>query len=213
MNIYEKILKVRVGIIKAGLRMTGKNSYSGYSYFDLGDIVPVLETLCDEYGLFTIVSHGSEQSSLTLINTEKPDEVVEIVSPTSIAKLKGAHEVQNLGAVQTYLRRYLYMTAFNIVEHDALDATQGKEQSIKNGANKPPAMPPEKPEPITKEQTDRIFAYCKQLSELEARPVNEILVEIEAGYKSRISDMTSKQGINLAKQLVQRLNNPQRKTV
>ena len=41
------------------------------------------------------------------------------------ADLKGCHSVQNLGAVQTYTRRYLYITAFEIVEHDALDATTG----------------------------------------------------------------------------------------
>jgi len=36
------------------------------------------------------------------------------------------HDVQNLGAVQTYLRRYLYVNAFEIVEHDAIDKTEQK---------------------------------------------------------------------------------------
>ena len=44
----------------------------------------------------------------------------------SEAALKGCHAVQNLGAVQTYLRRYLWTTALEIVEHDAIDATTGK---------------------------------------------------------------------------------------
>jgi hypothetical protein len=35
--------------------------------------------------------------------------------------------VQNLGAVQTYLRRYLWTNCFELVEHDALDATTGME--------------------------------------------------------------------------------------
>jgi hypothetical protein len=43
------------------------------------------------------------------------------------AALKGCHEVQNIGAVETYQRRYLWVTAMEIVEHDALDATNGKE--------------------------------------------------------------------------------------
>jgi hypothetical protein len=33
--------------------------------------------------------------------------------------------VQNIGAVETYQRRYLYVTALSIVEHDALDAVTG----------------------------------------------------------------------------------------
>jgi hypothetical protein len=32
--------------------------------------------------------------------------------------------VQNLGAVQTYLRRYLWTNAFEIVEHDAIDSAK-----------------------------------------------------------------------------------------
>ncbi len=43
------------------------------------------------------------------------------------ANLKGCYPIQNLGAVETYSRRYLYVTALEIVEHDALDATTGSE--------------------------------------------------------------------------------------
>ena len=33
--------------------------------------------------------------------------------------------MQNIGAVETYQRRYLWVTAMEIVEHDALDSTTG----------------------------------------------------------------------------------------
>ena len=42
----------------------------------------------------------------------------------ALAALKGCHPVQNLGASQTYLRRYLWTTAMGIVEHDALDSVK-----------------------------------------------------------------------------------------
>ena len=53
--------------------------------------------------------------------------------------LKGAHPIQNLGAIETYKRRYLYLTAYEIVESDYLDAIQGKStkkllQAIRNSA-------------------------------------------------------------------------------
>jgi len=47
-----------------------------------------------------------------------------ITSPMSSAALKGCHDVQNLGAVQTYIRRYLWVTAMEIVEHDAIDSSE-----------------------------------------------------------------------------------------
>ena len=49
----------------------------------------------------------------------------------STAELKGCHAIQNLGAVQTYLRRYLWVTAMEIVENDALDAVTGSDVSKK----------------------------------------------------------------------------------
>jgi hypothetical protein len=59
----------------------------------------------------------------------------------SSAALKGCHDVQNLGAVQTYLRRYLWTNAFEIVEHDALDATTGGVEPAKKVEPKPIPLP------------------------------------------------------------------------
>jgi hypothetical protein len=42
----------------------------------------------------------------------------------SEAALKGCHPVQNLGAVETYIRRYLWVIALEIVEHDAVDSSE-----------------------------------------------------------------------------------------
>jgi hypothetical protein len=36
--------------------------------------------------------------------------------------MKGANEIQSLGAVQTYSRRYLYLAALGIVENDVVDS-------------------------------------------------------------------------------------------
>ena len=74
------------------------------------------------------MSFEEERATLTLVNAEKPDEVIVFTSPMKEATLKGAHAIQNLGAVETYQRRYLYMAAFEIVEADVLDASQGEQE-------------------------------------------------------------------------------------
>jgi len=81
-----------------------------------------------EFGLTGIISFGKETADLRIVNNEKPEEVIVIESPMSSAALKGCHEVQNLGAVQTYLRRYLWVAALEIVEHDALDSSKPVEK-------------------------------------------------------------------------------------
>jgi hypothetical protein len=62
---------------------------------------------------------------MTITNIEKPEEQIIITSPMGSAKLKACHEVQNIGAVETYQRRYLWVAALEIVEHDAIDASDG----------------------------------------------------------------------------------------
>jgi hypothetical protein len=62
-------------------------------------------------------------ATLDFIDIEKPEDKITFTSPMSTAALKGCHAVQNVGATETYLKRYLYQNCFEIVEADALDAT------------------------------------------------------------------------------------------
>jgi hypothetical protein len=126
MNVYQKLNEARERFHQSKLNKSGQNKFAGYKYFELSDfVVPALQ-IFKEVGLTSVISFGKETADMRIVNNEKPDEVIVIESPMSSAALKGCHEVQNLGAVQTYLRRYLWVAALEIVEHDALDATTGK---------------------------------------------------------------------------------------
>jgi hypothetical protein len=109
------------------LKKSGNNKFAGYQYFELGDFLPQTIDIFHDLGLCDAVSFSADLATLKVINSEKPDEVIEFTSPMGSAALKGCHEVQNIGAVETYQRRYLWVTAMDIVEHDALDATTAKE--------------------------------------------------------------------------------------
>lgn len=129
MNLYEKLALARQEFKTKGIKASGKNDFAKYSYFDLSDILPATTELEVKHKMISIVSFDKEYAKLTLINAEEPSEKIEFTSPMSTATLKGCHEVQNLGAVETYVRRYLYLIAYEIVETEALDKTQGKEES------------------------------------------------------------------------------------
>ena len=128
MNVYQKLNEAREQFHKAKLKKSGHNKFANYYYFELGDfVIPALE-IFKNYGLTSIISFGKEEASMTIVNNDKPEEKIVLTSPMSSAALKGCHEVQNLGAVQTYLRRYLWVAALEIVEHDALDGTVGSDK-------------------------------------------------------------------------------------
>jgi len=123
MNVYQKLNEARMRFHSAELKKSGHNKFAGYSYFELSDfVVPALQ-IFNDLGLCPIITFNAEMAQLRIINADKVDEFVIFSCPVSEANLKGCHPVQNLGAVQTYTRRYLWTAALEIVEHDALDAS------------------------------------------------------------------------------------------
>lgn len=119
-------MNARLALQGTELAKTGRNKFAGYDYFELGDFLPTCQKLLAKNGLASVISFGATEATLTIIDIEKPEEhPIKFCSPMAKAELKGCHEIQNLGASETYLRRYLYVAAFEIVEHDALDATTG----------------------------------------------------------------------------------------
>jgi hypothetical protein len=125
MGVYKKLAVARAKLRAKPLKKSGLNKFAGYQYFELGDFLhPTLE-IFDDLGLIGIVSFTKDQAELTIVDVDNGGEIV-ITSPFGSAALKGCHEVQNIGAVETYQRRYLWVAAMEIVEHDALDATTGR---------------------------------------------------------------------------------------
>ena len=130
-NVYSKIQLVRAELVKIGLKKSGKNTYSNFTYYELGDFLPSLNKLMNEHGLmtrFVIVSGTPEKAVLEIINTDKPEEKVTFYSETANVNIGarsngtgGAEPIQNLGGKITYMRRYLLMMAFEIADSDVVD--------------------------------------------------------------------------------------------
>jgi hypothetical protein len=125
-NVYQRLNMARQVFHQRKLKKSGHNKFANYYYFELGDfVIPALE-IFDTAGLTSVIRFTADHAFMEIVNNDKPEEKIVISSPMSTAALKGCHEVQNLGAVQTYIRRYLWVAALEIVEHDALDATTGR---------------------------------------------------------------------------------------
>ena len=124
MKVYSKLSEARVALQGRSLNKSGKNTYVGYKYFELGDFLPTVQEIFNDVGLCDVISFTEDVATMTIYDVEDGSSVV-FTSPMGSANLKGCHMVQNIGAVETYQRRYLYTVAMAIVEHDALDATTG----------------------------------------------------------------------------------------
>lgn len=122
LNLYSKLQKVRVELQQTDLKKSGENTYSKYKYFELGDFLPRINELCDKYGLNTLFNFSKDMAKLTIVNVDNIEEFEVFTTPVEIASLKGGTAMQNIGATQTYARRYLYVMAFEVAENDLLDA-------------------------------------------------------------------------------------------
>ena len=124
MNIYEKLQKCRVELQNLKLKKSGENKFSGFKYYELKDFLPKINELFDKYGLFSNFSIKNEEAVLEIIDKDDVTKI-EFVSPVAEATVKGCTAIQSLGAVHTYMKRYLYLNALEIVEDDSLDGRVG----------------------------------------------------------------------------------------
>ena len=122
-NVYQKLLDARIKFLSSNPEKSGKNIHLSFKYFELDDIVPIATKIFEEVGLISVVNFFENTASMTIYNTDNPEE--EILFSTPIVKLaenKGTNAVQAFGATITYFRRYLYMLALDICEADEFDA-------------------------------------------------------------------------------------------
>jgi hypothetical protein len=127
MPIHKKLNEARLAFHALPLKKSGHNTFAGYKYFELGDfLVPALR-IFNDVGLCAVISFSESTASMHIVDVEDGSQVI-IHSPMGSANLKGCHEIQNIGACETYSTRYLWTAALCIVEHDALDATTGADK-------------------------------------------------------------------------------------
>ncbi|ONI42190.1 hypothetical protein AN641_03630 [Candidatus Epulonipiscioides gigas] len=138
-NIYHKMNKIRIELAEFNIVKGNYNEYSKYYYMELSDFLPELLRLCDKYGVFTQISFSNEVATLIITNCDAPAEQIIFNSPMRDIVLKATNAMQSLGGVETYQRRYLYMTAFEIVAKDVLDSTA---TSVKEAKMKPVEITP-----------------------------------------------------------------------
>lgn len=122
MNVYARLLEARRIFHSKEITKSGWNDYSKYHYFQLADFVKELISIFQNVGLLSHVWFTKEMAYMDIININNPNERITFSSPMAGAQLKGTHEIQQIGAVETYQRRYLYLAALDIVEHDGIDS-------------------------------------------------------------------------------------------
>lgn len=135
-NIFKKLSEARLQVRAKMGKKSGYNPYGKFNYFELEDIIPHMLTVFNEIGLIGIEGHENpiidpntgiqivpEYYTLKIYNTDRlDDKPIVFTKKQADAGTKGQVPIQAIGSESTYMRRYLWLDALEIVENDATDA-------------------------------------------------------------------------------------------
>ena len=154
-SLNESIIKIRVKLQSSNLKKSGKNKFAGFEYFELADFLPKLNELMEEEGINDIFTIDENVAKLTLIKGEERQEYTlpfyRFETPLNFKKdkngnfmkdsngnyleVKSMQDIQYLGALNTYYKRYLYLNAFGITDGEVIDRMNnedlGRNQDVK----------------------------------------------------------------------------------
>ena len=144
-GVFKRLSRARHAIGATDIPKSGRNKYAGFDYHELKDILPPINKYNDFYGLADIIDISEERdvASIEIFNVDDRKDSISFSIPYTEAEMlaKGGapstvDAIQRLGSTVTYIRRYLYLLAYNIVESDAVDSTVDSTQP-KEGSKSP----------------------------------------------------------------------------
>lgn len=125
-NLNDSIISIRVNLQNLKLKKSGKNKFAGFEYYELADFLPALNELMQKENIndqFTI------ENEMAILILRKGEESQEYKMPFKIFDTPlnkdgkpSMQDIQYLGALNTYYKRYLYLNAFGITDGEIIDS-------------------------------------------------------------------------------------------
>lgn len=179
-KLFSKIQEAKVKFLNAGVKKSGWNNGFKYHYYELKDIVPPALKIFSQLNLATQFKFDQTMGKMIVYDLDT-GYGTEYTSPLPILDGRDTREaMQNIGAVETYTRRYLYLQLFDVVETDQFDIIFNKSKN-KNRKDSKHKKKPElnlKEREIAKDIADSIVKSGKDLNQDTIR--NELVKRLEA---------------------------------
>ena len=139
MNVYQKLEAARKMFAEKKIDKSGINRHAGFKYYTLDDIIPEKIRIFEQVGLCDFTQFNERGAMIRVVNVDNVEEHIDFTSSLAEDESMIRNPIQKLGAVQTYVRRYLHLMMLDIVEPETVDAISGQDES------KTPAKKAQKP--------------------------------------------------------------------
>lgn len=196
LSLNESIIAIRVELQRTNIKKSGKNSYAGFDYFELADFLPTLNELMQKYSLNDIFSieldeFGGNTAILSLLKkNERNDYKIPFKmydTPFNKNGTKSMQDIQYLGALNTYYKRYLYLNAFGITDGEVIDSMDNS--SLNSTSNSK-----------SKEKEQKILPQQMKIISEVYQGENEKKL-LEAFGVNYLSELTVEQASNIVKKI------------
>ena len=118
-SVMKKLQKSRVDWQSKPRKKSGFNKFQNFKYFVLKDILPTVNEIFNKNGLYSQYNLTKDYAELIITDSTTGDYLIYRIP---VQKLDNP-TMQNIGAINTYSKRYLYMNALEIEEdEDELDS-------------------------------------------------------------------------------------------
>ena len=182
MNVYQKLILARTKFLSSEINQSGMNMQLSFKYFELKDIVPTVTNIFNELGLIAIDNFTDTMATLTIVNTDVPEETITFAMPfnqiqpiMSNAGKQVTNNMQALGSSVTYMRRYLYQIAMDICVNDEVEPTIDRNTNTPTPtAPKLPATPEQR-----KEVKQELTAPEDSATELQIKGLKAVLKKLK----------------------------------
>ncbi len=184
LNVYQKLSLARKRFLERNVKKSGVNRQLEFQYFELQDIVPSATRIFQNLGLLGVVQFPPVEknaetgltsepvATMTVLNTDRPSETIDFMVPyREVEQIKSnagksvTNPLQALGSSVTYLRRYLWMLAMDIVEQDDVDATLGQQEPQAKASPATQAAPKKQAKPATSAEREAVKVSLTQPDE------------------------------------------------
>ena len=127
-NLKQKLQEARMLLKEENLTKSGKNSFLGNSYYQLTDIQPAITRVCNEVRICPVISFNTESAVMTIMDFDTDDTITITTPMAELVRDAKKSAMQELMSYQTYARRSLYLSVFEIVEDDGESQTDDIER-------------------------------------------------------------------------------------
>jgi len=206
-GLHHRMSQIKMELSKCKIPKSGHNKFSNFYYHELTDFMPFINELNVKHGVNAYPKFLKQEGIcvLTLVNSDDKEDFYDVVIPYIDAEMlsKGGgasvvDAIQRLGSTITYNRRYLYQSAYDIVESDGVDSLPPNDSEKEKTPTTQPKQEQLTPTPVN---ASNPLGLGETLPKVDIPTFNLMLKKINEGKRNYTNDIELKYDLNTSQKI------------